>query len=375
MPIRVRNGKLEWRFMVNGHEYSHITDLEDTARSRTAAQRMEAAAHKLVMEGRGSELRLQVQPFISAADQFIMWARGEYSEHPNSADRLAVSMTSLKVCFGKRPLSSITAGDIEDYKSLRRAVHKVKQVTLRHDLHALSLLFQYGIKHRWCVRNVVNEVEIPSDAEAVRMHVLTRAEESLYFGAIERMIAERKYRTHGLEDLRDLGILMLNQGCRPEELREMEQGAVDLAGGFFTIVRGKSTAARRTLRLTAASRSLLATRLQSSGKWIFPSHRNRGEHIGNVQRMHDAVLAESGLAFVPYDLRHTAATRWAEAGVDISTIAAWLGHANLRSVQKYIHPSKAHLNAAAERFEQLWLESCPESARNDPGKPGKTHVN
>ena len=66
---------------------------------------------------------------------------------------------------GKRPLSSVTAGDIEDFKSLGRAVHKVREVTVRHDLHALSLLFQYGRKHNWCKANVVDEVEIPSDSD------------------------------------------------------------------------------------------------------------------------------------------------------------------------------------------------------------------
>ncbi len=358
MSIRNRNGKLEWRFMVDGHEYSKITELDDTSRGRIAAQRLEAAAHRLVMEGRASELRRQVQPFSSAADQFIVWAEGEYSEHPNSAKRLSVSMWSLKQHFGKRPLSSVTAGDIEDFKSFRRGVNKVQPVTLRHDLHALSLLFQYGMKHAWCQRNVVDDVEIPSDAGAVRMHVLTRAEEAAYFGAIERMRANRlarRLRVGGLDDLRDLGILMLNQGCRPEELREMEQVAVDLERGQFTIVKGKSAAARRTLRLTAVSRSVLATRLQNPGRWVFPSDRKPAAHIGNAQRMHDLVLKECGLNFVPYDLRHTFATRAAEAGVDIATLAAWLGHANLRSVQKYIHPSREHLNAQAERFERVWL--------------------
>ena len=56
------------------------------------------------------------------------------------------------------------------------------------------------------------------------------------------------------------------------------------------------------------------------------------------------------------------ATRWAESGIDIATIAAWLGHANLRSVQKYVHPSREHLNAQAEKFEQIWAarEKQPE---------------
>jgi site-specific recombinase XerD len=151
-------------------------------------------------------------------------------------------MTSLKLHFGKRPLSSVTAGDIEDFKSLRRAVHKVREVTVRHDLHALPLLFQYGRKHNWCKTNVVDEVEIPSDSDAVRMHVLTVAEEVAYFATIDIMRSERiakKRSVHGLDDLRDLGILMLNQGCRPEEMREMEQDTVDLVGGFLTIRRGQ----------------------------------------------------------------------------------------------------------------------------------------
>ena len=52
MPVRTRkSGKLEWRFKVNGHEYSTVTDLEDTKRNRIKAQRMEADARRLVLEG------------------------------------------------------------------------------------------------------------------------------------------------------------------------------------------------------------------------------------------------------------------------------------------------------------------------------------
>ena len=160
MPIRNRGGKLEWRFEVNGHEYSKITDLADTERNRIKVQRMEAEARRLVLEGRAVELRLQVQPFNSAAEAFTWWAEGEYNEHPSSWKRLKVSMTSLKLQFGKRPIGSITTGEIEDYKSVRRAVHKVREVTLRHDLRALSLLFQYGKKHNWCKGNPVEEIEI-----------------------------------------------------------------------------------------------------------------------------------------------------------------------------------------------------------------------
>lgn len=131
MPIRVRkSGKLEWRFTVDGHQYSGVTDLADTERNRIRVGRIEAEKRRLVLEGQASELRLQVQPFSSAADQFIEWAKGEYRDHPNSWKRLSVSMTSANVFFGRRPLSSVTRGDLEDYKAWRRTKHQVREVTL-----------------------------------------------------------------------------------------------------------------------------------------------------------------------------------------------------------------------------------------------------
>jgi integrase len=287
---------------------------------------------------------------------------------------------SAKVFFGRRPLSSVTRGNLEDYKAWRRTKHQVREVMLRHDLHALSLLFQYGAKHNWCKGNPVEEVDIPSDAAAVRMHVLTPAEEAKYLAAIDALIAEKlarnlKYIADRLKDLRDLAVLMLNQGCRPEELREIEQCSVDLAKGYLRVEKGKSKAARRRLRLTAESRVILAERLKTQGRWVFPG-KTPDKHIGAHQRLHDAALEKSGLSFVPYDLRHTCATSWVESGVSIATIAKWLGHANLRTVQKYIHLSDEHLDAQAERVEQEWLEKRWQALQKEkPQSEGSDRVN
>ena len=39
----------------------------------------------------------------------------------------------------------------------------------------------------------------------------------------------------------------------------------------------------------------------------------------------------------PHTLRHTCAMNLLRSGVDPAVIALWLGHANLRSVERYIH--------------------------------------
>ena len=376
MPVRNRNGKLEWRFKVNGHEYSKITELPDTARNRTVVQRQEADARRLILEGRASELQLHVEPFSSAVEAFSAWAKGEYAAHPSTWTRLKGSFTSASKFFGRRPLASVRAGDIEDYKAHRRSVNEVREITLRHDLHALSLLFQYGKKHNWCHVNPIREIEIPSDKYATRENVLSPQDELRYFAAIDALIAEKtgQKRTmivRGLQDVRDLSVLMLNQGCRPEELRSLRQEDVDLEHATMTIRQGKSPAARRVLATTAASRDVLSRRLQKPGTWVFPSQRYGSRHMGSGQRTLVAILKKCEIPMVLYDLRHTFATRAVERGVELPKLMAILGHANLRSIMRYVHMKQEHINEGMRQFEERGLvEEAERKRREAEERPG-----
>jgi integrase len=382
MPVRDRGGKWEWRFKVNGHEWSHITDLAATERNKIKAQRLEAEARRLVLEGRGEELSISVQPFSSASEAFKKWAEGEYQEHPNTWKRLRGSMTSAEVFFGKQPLSAITDGDLEDYKSWRRRTHKVREVTLRHDLHAMSSLFQYGIKHQWCKRNPVERVEIPSDREAVRINVLTHEQEKAYFAEcetfrIEKAAAKRTREARGAQDLADLHRLMLLQGCRPEELRALEQVDVDLEHGKFSVAL-KTPAGARTLKMREESRLIFARRLQTPGRWVFPSHKNPGKHIGQHQRLQAAIVKRAKVPCVPYDFRHTFASRAAnEENVPLSVLASIMGHANLRSIMKYVHVQQRDMDREIGRLDTprpLPAGRPLEGAGNgeELGKPGNS---
>jgi integrase len=323
---------------VNGKEYTGPTYLAATERNRTGATRIEADARRLVLQGKEETLKLEIRPFDDAARQFLKWAEGEYREHPASAQRLRTSFASLREFFGSTAVTRITPGRIEDYKSWRRRTHEIREVTLRHDLHALSTFFHYAEKHNWSRENPVRRVEIPSDAEAVRMHVLTAAEEKIYFEAARRY-----------PNLSDLGRLMLQQGCRPEEFLELPKHAVVVSREVFRITRGKTKAARRTLKMTRESRTILIRRMESTGPYVFPGRRP-GSHLTKLNGSHNKVLKMTGLSFVIYDFRHTFATRMAEAGMPLATLAAILGHSNLRSIMKYIHPSEADQHAAMVRY-------------------------
>jgi integrase len=352
---------------VQGRCYTDTSDLDATERNRNAAIREMEDHRRAIREGRGFERRIQIVRFTEAADLFLKWAQGEHREHPATARRLAVSFTSLKEFFDGTPVSSITEGQIEDFKAWRRTEHEIREITLRHDLHALSSFYKYALKHNWARENAVRKVEIPGDADAVRMHVLTPAEEMLYFETClrgQKTVHIKAHKRKGgvqigehnrtvdtdARDLHDLGRLMLQQGCRPEELLSLRKETVDLEHGIMRIVQGKSAAARRCLRLLPESRSILAARMQGESAWVFPSPVKPGSHATKLNNAHARVLKDTGLSFVMYDFRHTAATRWAERGMPLATLAKILGHSNLRSVMKYVHPSQEHMDEALLRF-------------------------
>jgi integrase len=272
----------------------------------------------------------------------------EYRAHPNSHRRIATSLTSAKEFFGTRAVSTIYEGEIEAYKVWRINVHEVRDITVRHDLHALSVFFKYAIKQNWTRENPILNVKIPSDEDAVRIHVISQEEERDYFSRAVKN-----------QNLYDLARLMRNQGMRPDEVTSLRKEDVDLERGELHIRKGKSKAARRTLDLTSESRSILARRSGNLSVWVFPSDRKSGAHVGRLNGAHDTVCAEtktqSPLHFVLYDWRHTFATEMAQAGVDLATLAAILGHSSIRVVQKYVHPTADHKKRAMRTFEDALM--------------------
>jgi len=134
---------------------------------------------------------------------------------------------------------------------------------------------------------------------------------------------------------------MLETGMRPSEVFHLQRDEEDLAVGFVRIRQGKTTFAQRTIPLTTCARRVLKVRLQDScGLWLFPKPSGGLGPLGSVRKAHVAALKRAGLEpyFRLYDLRHTAPTRMAMAGVDLPTLRELAGHANIQMTMRCIQP-------------------------------------
>lgn len=343
MGLRIKNNRWEYRFRVNGQKVREATGLEATERNRKKAEQMETAHRTAILEGRLGIRRITPKFFNDGAEEFILHQRA-VGRKESTVKRIETSLASLKVFFDKQLMNMISEGNVGQYIAWRLSEHKVKPVTVKHDVDNLSLVFQWGVRMRYARENpVINCEDKPSDKDAVRMNIVSPADERLYF-------------SHAKGNLRDVARLILLQGARPDEVMSMAKADVDLAAGTWSIPKGKTAAARRTLKLMQESRSIIAARIGTLGPWVFGSSKRTGEHISKLNCPHDRLLEKTGLRFVLYDLRHTFATRMVEAGVDLAVLKDIMGHVDIRITQRYVHPTKESQFRAMGMYEQSILE-------------------
>jgi integrase len=260
-----------------------------------------------------------------------------------------VSSAALLRFFGDQPLDKITSDLVEQFKAARsvakgqRTDRRIMPATVNRELACLRAMFNHAIKAGVPVNNPICK----SGAKALSEHneqtrVLTFDEQGRYLAVATPM-------------LRDVATLMLETGMRPEEVYRIQPENVSLAGGFLFNPFGKTKAARRRVPLTTAARNVLARRMTGlETPFLFPCDTDATRPVPKVNNAHDRAVRDSKVArFRLYDLRHTWATRAAESGIDLVTLAALLGHSKIQMVLRYAHPSQEHQARSVERMEQF----------------------
>jgi integrase len=351
-----------YKFKFGGKEYRASTKCSN----RREAQQIEAAKRTQLAKGEvGIEAKRAVPNFDAAMKDFLAWQRNEHAAKPATAKRLTTSSKALLKFFKDKPLDEIEAEDIERYKQWRIKQKRlppvkllennpkattdtpIKPATVNRELACLKSLFNRFIKDDVLLKNPVGKVKFLKE-ESEQMRVVSDEEERLYLMACS-------------QPLRDVAILMLETGMRPEEVFRIERRNVHLDKNYIFNPFGKTKAAKRKIPLSRKAHEVLRFRLKNiDGEFLFPSGRGGKDVSKSIVKLtngHKGAVSRSGVAeFRLYDLRHTFATRAAESGVDLVTLKDLLGHSRLDMVLRYAHPSEKHRFDAIRKIEEMQAE-------------------
>lgn len=326
--------------------------------NKRIAEQMEAAHKTALAKGEVGIVDKKSAPaFDPFADEFLVAVKAARS--PATHRRYGVSLVSLRGCFGRRRLDEITVEHIEQYK-LKRLGDGRSNATVNRDLACLRRMLRLAVKQKKLPNTPFADRSIEFLEERGRERVLTFAE-------------ERKYLKVANPTLRDVAILMLETGMRPDELFRLRQEDVNLPQRYLHVRTGKTKNARRSVFLTDAAVEVVKGRFsEAKGPYLFPFRVATGQYdwdrpMTQLWNAHRKALEESKIspAFKLYDLRHTYGTRAAESGMDPFTLMRLMGHASLRTTDNYIKLSKRHLADAQKKLEIYKVERIMAEAGED----------
>jgi len=261
--------------------------------------------------------------YRAALDDFAAWYTQSYGEQPDPA--------------------LLTDEEVREWRGYLLGVRKLAASTVNVRLAAVKGLARFA--GRELRTKGVKQVQAP-------VEVLTGRD----LGRLEAAIEGHRWGPDWLVK-RNLAIIavMARAGLRVGEVVALDVRDIELnkRSGWATIRRGKGLKERK-VPLSLQTRKALQAYLDAQPNLIealFIAYRS-GKRLSKraVQGMVKDVVRRADITkkVTPHILRHTLATRFIEKGGDIATCSKILGHKNITTTSRYLHPTAQQMQAQVE---------------------------
>ena len=259
------------------------------------------------------------------------------------------SLKNLIPFFKGKTLREIVPELVEGYKAKRRVqITKrktpVAKATINREIALLKTIFNTAVKWGRIDKNQLDGVKKFKENHQKDMRILTDEE------AIQLIDS-------ALPHLKPVLILALNTGMRRGEILSLKWENVDFRKGMISIIseNSKSGKSREVYMNDIIFETL--NELPNNSTYVFPNNAT-GKHIKDVKNSFRTACKEVKIkGFRFHDLRHTAATKMVEAGVDIATVSKILGHSSIQMTMRYAHPGEKTMRDAAEKLAQIYEQT------------------
>ena len=333
--VRKRGNRWWYDFRIKGIRYrSSIPE----ARTRREAVQAEAIIKAEIFQGKyGLGKSMGLADF--ARQIYMPWAESS----KKSAETDKIHVRRIVEYFGDCQMRDLKQIHVEKFKRermntpLARGGAVRKPATVNRELAVLSRMFSLARENGYVSDNPVSLIrKLREDNKRVRY--LTEEEE-------ERLMLELTGRYAWMSPL---VVVALNTGLRLGELIGLEKKHVDLQRAIVNLKGTKSGRDEAVPLNKEAVRLLADLCLIAQGERIFDVGKRGRTAV--TQAFHRATIRAGIEDFHFHDLRHTFATRLADAGTDPFAIAALLRHTTVTMASRYTHATNENLRRAVERL-------------------------
>ena len=227
----------------------------------------------------------------------------------------------------------------------KRPRAKRSGATVNRYLAGLSSCLAYGVKTlQWIEKNPCERITKPTESKG-RVRFLSDEERTALLLACK---------PH--DDLYLAVVLALSTGARQAEIMTLRYRQIDFGRAVITLDHTKN-GETRSLPLVSSAFTMLKARAKvrslSDDRVFPPTARAKKSVCLDLRQPWDKALREAGIVnFHWHDLRHTAASYLAMAGVSLVEISKILGHRTMQMVSRYSHLSDGHIVATGEKLAQ-----------------------
>ena len=118
-----------------------------------------------------------------------------------------------------------------------------------------------------------------------------------------------------------------------------------------TLFKSEKANKKRLIPMNVTIKILLGN-MKRQNEYVFPSPKPGGK-LTDIKRSFRKAIKEASIKdFRFHDLRHTAATRMADAGADAFTLMKILGHSDIKMTSCYTHATDVALRRAVENLDE-----------------------
>lgn len=365
MSIRKRaNGK--WQAQVYAR---HEMVKSKTFDTKTEAQQWFSTE---VLKYRGSSYtsRKGTTPLRTIIELWLVERKDSVAETSLGSDRVATSLLPAK-------LLSLQIRRIEpaDMQLVLRSLLKTRQPSsVKRYSNSYKSLFKWCVKRGYRVDDVMEFVDIPRIEYVLRIRPFDQVE-------LRGLLVCLRQSGEIGEFYGDVLQVLASSGIRWGEARSLRVEDVLLEGIYprFHIQHSQSdgytqkspkSGKGRYVPISPEILGIVEKYMQDRSKEDYLLSRDGTAQLNASNFRRDTKWKQISGGHTIHDFRHSAAVSWIQAGVPITTIKAWLGHANIQTTMRYLEYLGMDVDVSA--YQRLSAGQLQDKTENKEGEKAKT---